>query len=128
MFLNALAAPDAGPHLDALAEAVEKNIEPESWWSGRIPAFTSWELLFKHLQARPRDEVRSGKHDRYLDAMEKLRIHSSTEPRDIYAFYLQRDMKERAARFRQAAKGKVSFDLDYFFDMVDENPETYQRK
>jgi len=46
----------------------------------------------------------------------------------IYAFYRQRDMKGRASRFRQAAKKKVSFDLDYYFNMVDQNPETYLRQ
>ncbi len=128
LFLLSLARDNPAEYLDALAKAVEEHAEPKHFWGGQIPAFTAWEILFKYLQARSADEVRSGKFDRYLDAMEKVGNYSSSEPRDIYAFYLQRGMTERAKAFRQAAKQAVNYDLDYYFNQVDANPSQYMRE
>ena len=128
LFLLPLARDNPSKYLDALADAVEKKAEPRDFWGGRIPAFAAWEILFKHLQTLPADEVRSGNLDRYLDAMEKVGNYSSSEPRDIYAFYIQRGMTDRARKFRQAAKKAVTYDLDYYFNMVDENPSLYKRE
>jgi hypothetical protein len=128
LFLIALARENPAGHLDALASAVEQRKEPKNWWGGQIPAFTAWEILFKYLQAQLPESLRSGKLDRYLDAMEKVGNHSSSEPRDIYAFYVQRGMTERAKKFREAAKKAASYDLDYYFKQVDENPSLYQRQ
>jgi hypothetical protein len=127
LFLIALARENPAGHLDALASAVEQRSEPKNWWGGQIPAFTAWEILFRHLQAQPSASLRSGKLDRYLDALEKVGNYSSSEPRDIYAFYLQRGMTERAQRYREAAKKAASYDLDYYFKQVDENPSLYTR-
>ena len=90
--------------------------------------FTAWEILFRYLQNQSTDDVRSGNLDRYLDAIEKVGNYSSSEPRDIYAFYLQRGMTERAAKFRRAANKAASYDLDYFFKQVDANPSQFKRE
>ena len=107
---------------------MEEKTTPRNWWGGEIPAFTAWKILFNYLQNQPADTVRSGKFDRYLGAMEKVGNYSSSEPRDIYAFYLQRGLAERARTFREAAKKAASYDLDYFFKMVDQNPSHYRRE
>jgi hypothetical protein len=36
-------------------------------------------------------------------------------------------MTERAQKYRQAAKKAASYDLDYYFKQVDENPSRYTR-
>jgi hypothetical protein len=128
LFLIALAKENPTAHLDALAVGIEQRSEPKNFWGGQIPAFTAWGILFKHLQAQPAETIRSGKLDRYLDAIEKVGNYSSSEPRDIYAFYVQRGMNERAKKFRQDAKRAASYDLDYFFNQVDENPSLYKRE
>jgi hypothetical protein len=128
LFLIALARENPAGYLDALANAVEQRTEPKNWWGGQIPAFTAWEILFRYLQGQPPETLRSGKLDRYLDAMEKVGNYSSSEPRDIYAFYLQRGMTECARKYREAAKKAVSYDLDYYFKQVDENPSLYTRQ
>jgi len=125
LFLLALARENPEDHLDGLATAVQKRTEPTNAWGGQIPAFTAWEMLFRYLPAQPVDRVRSGKLDRYLDAMEKVGQYSSSEPRDIYAFYLQRGMTERAKNFRREAKTAFLGDLEQFFNEVD--PARYQR-
>jgi HEAT repeats len=128
LFLIALARENPASYLDGLASAVEQRSEPKNWWGGQIPAFTAWEILFKYLQAQPPELLRSGKLDRYLDAMEKVGNYSSSEPRDIYAFYLQRGMTERAKKYRAAANQAASYDLDYYFKQVDANPTLYTRQ
>jgi len=35
-------------------------------------------------------------------------------------------MSERAAKYRAMAKKAVTYDMDYFFDMVDKNPSVYE--
>ena len=127
LFLIAIARENPAEYLDALARTVVEKTEPKHFWGGRIPAFTAWAIFFRHLQAQPADEVRSGRLDRYLDAIEKVGKYSSSEPRDIYAFYVQRGMTERAKKFRQESKEAVSYDLDYYFKQVDENPSLYKR-
>lgn len=127
LFLLALARDQPGEYLDGLAEVVERQTQPGNGSNGQISAFTAWELLFKYLQARPAQTVVSGRYDRYLDAMEKVGNYSSSEPRDIYAFYVQRGMTERAKRYRQAANKAAAYDLDYYFKQVDASPSTYTR-
>lgn len=127
LFLIALARENPAEHLAALAAAVERKSEPRRFWGGQIPAFSAWGILFRYLQAQPRETLVSGKLDRYLDAMEKVGNYSSSEPRDIYAFYLQRDMAARAARFREAARRAAGYDLNYYFKQVDESPSAFRR-
>jgi hypothetical protein len=95
---------------------------------GQIPALTAWEILFKYLQSQPAKTPRSGKLDRYLDALEQVGDYSSSEPRDIYAFYILSGMPDRAKKFREKANRVASYDLDYFFKQVDQNPTHYKRK
>jgi len=73
------------------------------------------------------DAVREGKFDRQLNALENGYSTGSSEPRDLYAFYLQRGMTERAKAYREKAKKAVTYDLDYYFNMVDQSPSTYMR-
>ena len=127
MFLIALARENPNSYLDALARAVEQKTEPRNFWGGQIPAFTAWEILFRYLQGQSVEALNSDKLDRYLDAMEKVGNYSSSEPRDIYAFYLQRGMTVRAKKYREAARKAVSYDLDYYFKQVDANPSLYKR-
>jgi HEAT repeat protein len=126
LFLNALAGENPEPYLPQLARAIEEKSYPSTWWGGQTPAFTSWKILFKYLKAQFPSAIRDGKFDRYLDALEKVGHYSSSEPRDIYAFYLQREMTERAAKFRASANKSAGYDLDYYFKQVDQNPANYQ--
>ncbi len=127
LFLNALAKEQPEKYLDALAASVSGQATPTNWQGGQVPSFTSFNILFKYLQQQPVAAVQTGKFDRYLDAMEKGYVTGSSEPRDIYAFYLQRDMKERAKKYRTAAVKEAHYDLDYFFNEVDRDPARFTR-
>lgn len=126
LFLLSLARENPAPYLDALAPAVELQTEPRHCWVGQIPAFTAWEILFRYLRSQTSLTLRSGKLDRYLDALEKVGNYSSSEPRDIYAFYLQNGLPERARKFRSRATRAASYDLDYYFKQVDTQPDAFK--
>jgi hypothetical protein len=126
LFLNALARENPAQYLDALARVLDDKPQPVNWSGGEIPAFTSWKILFKYLQSQPSQTLISGKMDRYLDALEKVGNYSSSEPRDIYAFYILTGMPERAKNFRERANKAASYDLDYYFKQVDQNPSIYK--
>jgi hypothetical protein len=128
LFLNALARENVEPYLADLAKVVEQKTHPVNWMGGQIPALMAWEILFKYLQAQQSETLRSGKLDRYLDALEQVGDYSSSEPRDIYAFYILSGMTDRAKKFRERATKAASYDLDYFFKLVDQNPTHYIRK
>jgi hypothetical protein len=129
LFLNALARNDPKNYLDGLSAAIERNAIPKNWSGGKIPTLDAWEILFRYLQAQPVGQITSGKFDRYLDAMEKVGAkYSSSEPRDVYAFYIQRGMTARAAKYREAAQKVATYDLEHFFNEVDLNPSIYKRE
>jgi hypothetical protein len=136
VFVNALARETPQPYLGELAEIIRTKRQPEQWWGGSIPWGVSWNILFKYAQGRPPAAWKDGQLDSILDALEYPAsgdpkgpsYYSSSEPRDLYAMYVQRGLLDRAKKFRAACKRAVSYDIDYFFDMVDKNPGTYQRQ
>jgi HEAT repeat protein len=127
LIVNALAAENPRPYLDALADIIRHDRRPEHWWGGSIPWGVSWDILFKLVQSHPA-EMKEGKLDSTLDALESPTYFSSSEPRDLYALYLQQHMTKRAAAFREVCKKRVNYDMDYYFKMVDEHPNQYRRE
>jgi hypothetical protein len=136
LFVNALASQDPERYLDDLDDIVRRKLEPENWWGGRVPWGVSWDILFRYAQRQSPDALKAGKFDKVLDALEYPAsgdakgpsYYSSSEPRDLYALYLQRGLPARAAKFRAACKKTITYDIDYYFKMADENPGTYRRQ
>ncbi len=126
LFVNALARDNPQKYLEALSDIIRHDRRPEHWWGGSIPWGVSWNLLFDYAQQRPA-ELKQGKLNDILDAMESPDYFSSSEPRDLYALYVQQGMTARAKTFRAACRKRLTYDIDYFFDQVDKSPETYQR-
>ena len=67
----------------------------------------------------------AGKLDRWLDALERMQWFSSSEPRALYALYLSRGLVARAQQFRDATRKSLPYNIDYYFDMADRDPEKY---
>jgi len=136
LFVNALAGENPERYLDDLGDVIRRKLEPENWWGGRIPWGVSWDILFRHVQQQEPGVLKSGKLDKVLDTLEYPAsgdpkgpsFYSSSEPRDLYALYLQRGLTARAAKFRAACKKTITYDIDYYFKMADENPAAYQRQ
>lgn len=127
VFVNALASENPAPYLRQLARITRNDLRPKKWWGGRYhgPRRISWDILYKHLQKQAEPELKSGGFDEAFDALENMKFFSSSEPRDLYAFYLQRGMNDRAKRFREACKTR---NMETSFDRVDQNPGAYQRR
>lgn len=133
LFSNALAKEDASSQKRELMRTIREARVPDDWWGGHVPWGVAWERLYKYARTLPETSLQAGRHDELLDALDspsgKLekgpQWYSSSEPRDLYAFYLQKGLLERAKKFREQTKAAVTFDIDYYFKMVDENPNNY---
>lgn len=128
LFVNALATTNPAQYTAELGDIIVRQLQPSRFSGGRIPFADAWDILFRYVQSRPSADARSGSLDASFDALEKMKWYSSSEPRDLYALYVQRGLSERAKAFREAAGKQVGFDLDYYFKMVDASPETYKRE
>jgi len=127
VFVNALAAENPRPYLDALIDIVRHDSRPEHWWGGSIPWGVSWDILFKFARSHP-GEMKEGKLNHVLDALESPKYFSSSEPRDLYAMYVQQNMNKRASEFRASCRKRITYDIDYYFKMVDRSRDTYRRE
>lgn len=124
-FLLALARANPAAYVEGLAKVVEEKPRPENVDGGSDPAYVAWEMLFRYLRDQPAKELRAGKWDRYLNALEKVGSYGSSEPVAIYALYLRAGLRERAEKYRAAAKQSRSYNMDKYFDNADKNPAAY---
>ncbi|MBI5832852.1 MAG: HEAT repeat domain-containing protein [Armatimonadetes bacterium] len=136
LFVNALAKEEPGRYLTQLAQIVRTGPQPEGWWGGRIPWGESWDILFAYTKRQDEDVLRLGGLDEVLDALESPArpagaapsYYSSSEPRDLYALYVQRGLTARAKAFRERCVKAMSYDIDQYFRQVDANPGLYRRE
>ena len=119
IFVNALSESDPQPYLQDLAEIIEKRLDPEHFWGGRIPYARSWDILFAYVKRQDTQTLESLALTRCLNALEGAKFHGSGEPRDLYALYVEHKMTDRAVRFRNKCKTAIPFDMEYYFDAVD---------
>lgn len=124
LFVNVLARKDPKPYLAQLAIIIEKRLEPKTWWGGRIPAVDSWEILFTYLKARPVAELSKAPLDGILDSLERMKWTSSSEARDLYAFYIRRGLTVRAKQFRDTLKTTAP-GAEAHLDEADKHPERF---
>jgi hypothetical protein len=134
LFVNALASADPQPYLGTLAEIIEQqgaklySEGPTGWnYGGAVPFGESWHILFDFVRSRPADKLTSGKLDSSLNALERMHWFGSAEPTELYALYVSRGLVLRAKQFRETTRNSASFDMDVFFDRVDQNPAPYVR-
>jgi len=127
LFVNALADINPEPYIDELAEIIEKDMESKYFKGGTIPSFLSWKILFTYIQKQDREKIKEGDFNRHFDALEVGKVHSSSMPRDLYAFYIHHGLRERANIFRERCKAAISHDMEYFFDMVDKQEDYFIR-
>ena len=134
LFVNALATDDPSKYIDELGHTIRTDPTPTAWWGGRVTWGVSWDLLFKYAQAQEATEVRAGNFDKVLDSLESpvrdfesSNHYSSSEPRDLYAFYIQRNMNRRAQNYRKIVNQKTRYDMELYFKRVDKHPGHFMR-
>jgi hypothetical protein len=119
--------------LEELAENIREHYEPENWWGGSTPWGVSFDILLRYAQQQSAEQLRSSKLEPVLEALEfpasgnekGPKYYSSSLPRDVYALYLARGLTARAKAFRAQCKKVITYDIDYYFDMADKNPQQY---
>lgn len=135
IFVNTLARQNPAQYLTELATIIERDGAAGEFGSivpsgevaigGRVLASESWSILFDYVRHRPSSELADGTLERWLDALEKLRWRSSSEPQRLYALYMNHGLNDRAARFREAVTRSARFDMEPIFDRVDRNPAMF---
>ena len=125
LFLVALAQENPGENLDLLTQEVEKKTDPANWPGGQIPAYTASHLLYNYLETQPVADLKAGKFDRALNALEIWQPNYSVDPQFVYALELRCGLTERARKFRVAVDKTSPYDLETFFKRADENPAMY---
>lgn len=128
LFLNALALENPRPYLEDLANELKIPTEPHlSSWSGEMPGSFAWSILFHYLADQSVDAIASGQFDHYLDLMNQWAM-TSYDVGDMYAFYVQRGMTERAKSYRQKADSVAKYDIDRQFEQIDRSPLSFVRQ
>jgi hypothetical protein len=135
LFVNTLARDDTAAYVDELGEIIKQQKTPSHFWGGAIPWSVSWDRLFFYVERQPFEQVRDGRFNQVLDMLEYPatdapggpRYFGSSEPRDLYALYIQRGMAERAAKFRALTK-RLFGDMSEYYDRVDKAPQRFQRQ
>jgi hypothetical protein len=133
LFVNALAQKNAEEYLDELAKNIRERSEPENWWGGHVPWGVAFDTLLAYAQQQSPAGLKSTRMQPVLEALEHPAdaggrgpsYYTSSQPRDLYALYLARGMNERAKQFRARCKKAITYDIDYYFDMADANPQQY---
>jgi len=125
LFLVALCQENPAANLDLLIQETAKKTDPDNWPGGQIPAYTTSHLLFKYLKTLPATDLQSGKYDRALDALEIWQPNYSVDPQFVYALEIKDGLTERAKKYRAAANKASPYDLEIYFQRVDQNPDNY---
>jgi len=135
LFVNALAQRYGLAYADELCDIIQNNRQPRNWWGGFVVWGDSWNVLFKAAQSATKADLSGKDFTKILTALEAPAsgdpkaptYYSSSEPRDLYALYLQKGLSSHAAEFRIKAQKAIRYDIDYYFKQVDQNPGLYVR-
>ena len=119
-FTNALAEADPAAYRDDLVTILTSKPGPEGTLTGQVPAYTAWDILMTHITKCNPVELRDGKLDKYLDALETPPNIGSGPYQTLYRFYHEQKLTGRMQSFREkAVKQVVGYDLDYYFKQID---------
>jgi len=114
-FLNVLAAADPESYRDQLADLIKPNNAglSGSILDGEIPTYTAWNTLLAYIQKSNADDVRSGKLDKYLDALETPPNTGSSPYQTLFRFYKEKGLTARMESFREKVLRQFPSYSDY---------------
>jgi HEAT repeat protein len=123
-FINALADANPAVYRDDLAAILtDRKPGPETSLTGQIPSYTAWDILMTHISTCDVGDIRAGRFDKYLDALETPPNIGSRPFQTLYQFYHDNGLTDRMQSFRaKALKQETSYDLDYYFKQIDGRP------
>lgn len=108
-FLARLAATNAEPWLDDLADVMERYLQVANWGQESRSGYPNpshpyrecFMRLGEGLEKQSTDSLLAGKFDRHLNAWEAVRISGSQEPEDIYRLYVLKGLRDRARLYKE---------------------------
>jgi HEAT repeat protein len=119
-FTNALAESEPAAYRDALVAILKANPAPGATLPGQIPMYTAWDILMNYVTTLEPAELRAGKFDTYLDALETPPNIGSSPYQTLYRFYHERGLLNRMQTFRTKARAQVTgYDLDFYLRQID---------
>lgn len=119
-FTNALAEEYPAEYRDALVAILKANPGPETNLPGQIPTYTAWDILMNYVTTLDPADLRAGKFDAYLDALETPPNIGSGPFQTLYRFYHEHGLRNRLEPFRTKARAQVTgYDLDEYFKQID---------
>ena len=103
-FIDALASMDPALYRDDLAAILtERNLESGNSLPGQNPSYTAWDILMTYISACDVGEIRAGRFDKYLDALETPPNIGSSPFQTLYQFYHDKGLTDRMQSFRAKA-------------------------
>jgi len=122
-FANALADGDPAAYRDELVRIISSPPNPAENLTSQMPEYTAWEILMGYISGSSIADIRGGKLDKYLDALESPPNIGSGPYQTLYRFYHEHQLVDRMASFREKAKKQVQgYDIDMFFKQIDGRP------
>lgn len=135
-FLCKLAKSDSGPWLSDLTAALEarhenflNDFEANHPGSKRgDPRFENtisgifyeiWNIIYDSLEKMPDEAFLNDWLNRQLVALENAGTTGSSEPGKLYKLYRLKGLEERAIKYRKECQRTFSYDIDYYFKLVD---------
>jgi len=119
-FANALAEGDPAAYRDELVRIIAAKPNPAENLTNQMPDYTAWEILMNYISGCKVADIRAGKLDQYLDALESPPNTGSSPYQTLYRFYHDHQLADRMTSFRQkAAKQNLGYDIDMYFKQID---------
>ena len=86
-FTNSLAEADPAAYRDDLVAILKANPGPETTLTGQVPTYTAWDILMTYVTTVDAADLRAGKFDAYLEALESPPNIGSSPYQTLYRFY-----------------------------------------
>lgn len=119
-FANALAESDPAAYRDELVRVISSPPNPAENLTSQMPEYTAWEILMGYISGCNVADIRSGKLDKYVDALESPPNIGSGPYQTLYRFYSEHQLRDRMESFRQKAiKKNLGYDIDLYFKQID---------
>jgi hypothetical protein len=119
-FANALAEGDPAAYRDELVRVISSQPNPAENLTSQMPEYTAWEIMMGYISGCNVADIRSGKLDKYVDALESPPNIGSGPYQTLYRFYNEHQLRDRMESFRQKAiKKNLGYDIDVYFKQID---------
>jgi len=126
LFLIALAGDNPADHLDELARAVMAHRSVSNWDGDRNTTEACRKILYDYLRTVPFDQLHADNFNGLFDALDTVTPNCEGETINLYRFYLNRGLRERAQKLRQNMESIAPAEMKAALDWADKHPDPGQ--